>query len=183
MPETKVKEKVKAEEAPNIKTEPAVESGNKSGGMLKLIIIFGIMQVMLAAGAFLAIKMVVLPKTAALAEKPAEEAKAAPVESEPREIYLVDNIIVNPAGTNGTRYLSTSIGLEIEKSEESVEHMREKTPVVRDILIAVFSSKSLEELGSGEGKELIRKDILEKVNQALSPGSVSKVFFVDYVLQ
>jgi flagellar FliL protein len=180
MPDVKVTDKIEESEP---KVEATEEQPKKSGGLLKTIIIFGVMQLILAAGAFATFKTIIKPRMAAAGEMKngLKENKAAEIGS--GEIFLVENIIVNPAGTNGTRYLSTSIGLEIEKNEKSAERMKELTPVIRDILIAIFSSKTLDELGSIEGKEIVRKEILERVNLASAPWHISKVYFVDYVLQ
>jgi flagellar FliL protein len=195
-----VKEKV--EESKGAAPEaPAAEK--KSGGFMKMLIAFAVIQVILAVGAFFAVKMVLLPKLQAAQPTAAEAKKAeAKVVEKPKEIVLIENLIVNPAGTNGTRYLSTSIGLEVEKEAaeggakgegeskgegdgKSAENGRMKamTPVIRDILIAILSSRTLEELSSVEGKEIVRKEILEKVQLALGDIKLSKVYFVDYVLQ
>jgi flagellar protein FliL len=195
MPEA-VKEKV--EEAKGAAPEAAA-SEKKSGGFMKMIIVFAVVQIVLAAGAFFVVKMVFLPKIQASPAATAEEKKTeVKVEEKPKEIVLIENLIVNPAGTNGTRYLSTSIGLEVEKEVpaegEKAEgegegkggdggRMKQLTPVIRDILIAILSSRTLEELGSIEGKEAVRKEILEKVQLALGEIKLSRVYFVDYVLQ
>ena len=180
MPEA-VKDKI--EEAAKGAPPEAAATEKKSGGLMKLLIAFGIAQVVLAAAAFFIVKMVFVPKLATASSEKAEAKAAHNQEAKPSEIFLIENIIVNPAGTNGTRYLSTSIGLEIEKSELKVEHMKEMTPVIRDILIAIISSRTIEELSTTEGKDLIRKEILEKLATAIGPEEVSKVYFVDYVLQ
>lgn len=96
---------------------------------------------------------------------------------------MTENIIVNPAETNGSRYLSTSLGLEHVKSEAIAARMQELTPVIRDIIIAVLSAKTLEELSSPSSKDGLRTEIMTKVNQAISPYKVDKIYFVDYVLQ
>lgn len=198
MPEA-VKEKV--EEAKGASTEaPAAEK--KSGGFMKMLIAFAVIQIVLAVGAFFVVKLVLLPKVQANPAAAAEKKAEVKVEEKPKEIVLIENLIVNPAGTNGTRYLSTSIGFEVEKeavpeggkSEGEGEgegegkgaeggRIKQLTPVIRDILIAILSSRTLEELSSIEGKETVRKEILEKVQIALGEIKLSKVYFVDYVLQ
>lgn len=180
MPDPKVKDSVEESEP---KVEATEEQPKKSSGLLKTIIIFGVLQLVLAAAAFATFKTVIKPRLAVTGESKTDLKETKVIEKEPGEIFLVDNIVVNPAGTNGTRYLSTSIGLEIKKTEKSAEAMKERTPAIRDILIAILSSKTLDELGSIEGKEIIRKEILERVNLSTTPEHVTKVYFVDYVLQ
>ena len=120
-----------------------------------------------------------------------------PREWEPAQIHMIEDLVVNPAGTNGTRYLSASIGLEYARvigSEKSTETsgghgaaaaggMGNKEPVIRDILIAILTSKNIGQLSSAEGKEALRAEIMEKVNHEVAPDTVYKVYLVDYVLQ
>ena len=186
MAETTAKEKDKenVEEQAAAKAEPGPKSEKKPNKFIKLAVMIGVFQIVMAAGAFAVVKMVIVPRALASAQRSSK--KAGPSNAEKKElgeIYLIDNIIVNPAGTNGTRYLSTSIGLDVEKSEKAAEHIKSLTPAIRDILIAILSSKTLDELSSSEGKEVMRKQILDRIKQALAPEIVTKIYFVDYVLQ
>ena len=189
---------VKEIEKPEIETdgEDAAEESSQpsksgSGPIKKLIIMVVGMQLVMASAAFGFVKFYLAPKIQHAYEAPAEEEHAAP---ERGEIHLVENILVNPAGTNGTRFLSTSIGVEIPKSEEGGGggghgegggggSFEAAGPIIRDILIAVLSSKTMEELSSVDGKTQLRNEILVKLNEAIAPDSILNVYFVDYVLQ
>ena len=183
MPDAIVKENSKTSESIQEEQSPAAAEDKKPRPLIKMIVMFAILQVVLATGAFFYVKMMVMPKAASTSGSQAQAAAIKDVNREPGQVFVTENIIVNPAGTNGTRYLSTSIGLEHVKSEIIAARMEELKPVIRDIIIAVLSAKSLEELSAPESKENIRSEILTKVNQAISPYKVDKVYFVDYVLQ
>jgi flagellar FliL protein len=156
----------------------APEETKKSGGLKKTLILFVGLQILMAGSAFVFLKMYLSPKIGAAYEEPAKK------EEEQRgRIYLIKDVLVNPAGTNGTRYLSTSIGLETSDSEHGSDRFEELTPIVRDIFIAILSSKTMEELSSIDGKEKLRGEILAQVNEAVKPDSVYRIYFVDYVLQ
>jgi flagellar FliL protein len=183
MPETVTKETPKTIE-PIQEEQAQVATGEKKPRLLiKMLVIFAIMQIALAAGAYFYVKMAVIPKASSGQNLQAKVAESKDAQKEPSQVYLTENIIVNPAGTNGSRYLSTSLGLEHVKSEEIATRMQELTPVIRDIVIAVLSAKTLEELSSPASKDGLRTEILTKVNQAISPYKVDKIYFVDYVLQ
>ena len=188
---------VKEIEKPEIEMdgEDAAEKSSKpsksgSGGVKKLIIMVVGMQLVMASAAFGFVKFYIAPKIQHAYEAPAEEEHPA---KERGEIHLVENILVNPAGTNGTRFLSTSIGVETPKSEESGGGghgesggggaFEAASPIIRDILIAVLSSKTMEELSSVDGKTQLRNEILVKLNEAVAPDTIFNVYFVDYVLQ
>jgi len=162
--------------------------GKGSGGLKKLLLMFIGAQLVMAVGAFSFVKFYLAPKIQYAYEHPFEE----PAVREKGEIHLIENLLVNPAGTNGTRFLSTSIGIETSKLEGGGEGEGEAmaaagfaaiSPIVRDILNAVLSSKTMEELSSVEGKSRLREEILTKLNEAVAPDSVYNVYFVDYVLQ
>ncbi len=149
-----------------------------SGGLKRTLILFVGLQVLMAAGAFVFLKMYLSPKIQAAYEEPVKGEK-----KERGQIHLIEDILVNPAGTNGTRYLSTSIGLETSDFGYETNRFEELTPIIRDIFIAILSSKTMEELSSIDGREKLRGEILVQVNEAIRPDSVCRVYFVDYVLQ
>lgn len=197
MPESTAPEAVEKVESP-AETEQQVEEPKpakpKSGGLLQTVIIIAATQLITLAGAFFFVKMYLAPKVTVEEEK-VEEVKT--VERGPAQIHMIEDLVVNPAGTNGTRYLSASIGLEYanaigsEKSRHASGGHGEgeaagsdfNEPVIRDILIAILTSKNIEQLSSAEGKEALRNEILEKVNYEIAPDTVYKVYLVDYVLQ
>jgi len=154
--------------------------------MKSILILVGVVAVM-AGAAFMVTKMVIKPaiapraaETAApeeKAEKPSEKGGEHTV-----EVYLVSNLLVNPTGTAGTRYLSASVGLEV-KSAVVLEKLRLRDLQVRDLLILVLSSRTVDELTDSRSRERMRKEILARLNQLLGGDQLSAVYFVDYVLQ
>jgi flagellar FliL protein len=116
-------------------------------------------------------------------EKAAEEKtdeKGAPKEN--FEMVMVDDIIVNPAGTGGTRFLSTSVGFEIS-SKEAGELFEQRRPMIRDALIMILGSKTIEELSDPKEKEITRFQIKKRVEQLLETDNLEAVYFTDFVLQ
>src|ERR1700690_3252231 len=79
---------------------------------MKLVIIgIPVFLVQLAVVYFLVAKFV----SPSAAPSQAEPAKSADIKESPGEaksIFVVKDIIVNPAGTNGTRFLLTTVGFE-----------------------------------------------------------------------
>lgn len=92
------------------------------------------------------------------------------------------NVVVNPAGTNGGRYLMVSLGLEAD-SQAPLEEVEEKEVVIRDVAIKYLSSKRPSELADPEEREVIKVRLQEKINEMLSKGQVNQLYFTQYVLQ
>lgn len=118
-------------------------------------------------------------------EETAKEEKQEGTESdspEKTEMVMIDDIIVNPAGTGGTRFLSCSIGFEIS-SEGTAADFESRRPMIRDALITILGSKSLEQLSDAKEKEITRFQIKKRVEQLLHSKDLHGVYFTDFVLQ
>lgn len=103
-------------------------------------------------------------------------------EAESSNFLTIDGIVVNPAATGGSRFLSTSIGFEFEESE-SYNEFKSKEIKIRDALISILSSKTVTELADSKSRETIRRQILKVVNQICQPAQAEAIYFVDFVLQ
>lgn len=187
------------------------KSKKKSDLKLNLIVIV-VSQLILAGGGFLMVSKFIKPDPTfqqTLQEQKASpdgesknEADAAHAEAASKQIFLLEDIIVNPADTRGSRYLSVSIGVEMnapgdgaEKSEGEKEggHGGEtaaaanpldlKKPQLRDALIRILSAKTIIQLTSTEEKEAIRQEILNTFQGIMNPEPVYQIYFVDFVLQ
>jgi flagellar FliL protein len=101
---------------------------------------------------------------------------------EQTQVMVIKDIIVNPAGTNGTRFLLTTVGLEIPSPELKLE-LEGKEVQTRDILNTILTSKGLEELTTPQFKELLRKEILEKLNSTLTKGKIKNIYFSKFIIQ
>lgn len=97
-------------------------------------------------------------------------------------LHPLDTFIVNLANQNRTMYLKVTIQLEVDKPE-AVDEIIAKNSKVRDSLIILLSSKSLEEIASTEGKYQLRDEIVSRVNQFMSKGMVTTAYFTDLVVQ
>ncbi len=149
----------------------------------KKIIMIGvpIFVVQLAIIYFLMAKFIAAPAhTAASPAKVEEEAQKA--ESATQNIFLIKDIIINPAGTNGTRFLLTTVGIEVS-TPEAQQELEKKEVQVRDVLNSILTSKGLSELVSIEQRELMRNEISKKVGELLKSGKLRNVYFSKFIIQ
>lgn len=113
------------------------------------------------------------------------EAAARPVEHQaPTEanIYIVKDVIVNPAGTNGTRFLLTTVGFEVTTPEGKKE-LEIKDVQVRDVLNTVLTAKDLAALVDVEARASLRQEIAQRVGGLLKGGSLTNVYFSKFIIQ
>ncbi len=122
-------------------------------------------------------------------EKPKPKAKPARKHASDGEqgestsiIYAVKDIVVNPSGTGGSRFLSVSFGFELESAGLAAE-FEAREPLVRDALITILSAKSVAQLTDPKQKEIARYQIKKRVSQLMETDELTAVYYTDFVLQ
>jgi len=97
-------------------------------------------------------------------------------------VYAVKDIVVNPAGTGGTRFLSVSFGFELGSAELAAE-FEERDMLVRDALITILSSKTVAQLTDAKQKEIVRYQIKKRLQTLMNTEEIDGVYYTDFVLQ
>lgn len=103
-------------------------------------------------------------------------------EKEESLIVPVDTIVVNLSGSNGRRYLKAKINLEA-KDGDVKKIIEAKAIQIKDRLISILSSKTLEDIDGLEAQENLRKEIKDAVDVVLKVEGVLQVFFTEFVVQ
>lgn len=97
-------------------------------------------------------------------------------------IYSIKDIVVNPASSGGSRYLSVSFGFELA-SENMAREFEERDAMIRDALITILSSKTVAQLTDPKQKEIVRYQIKKRVETLMSTEEIAGVYYTDFVLQ
>lgn len=127
---------------------------------------------------------------AAHAAAPAEHGKAAEgghggkkgEAAGPSNSYEFTNIVVNLAGTMGTRYLKTTFLVTGKDPNLREAFNRDKAKMV-DVTLNVLSSLSLADLEEAGAKNIIREKLVAAYNQALGKKIAEQIYFSDFVVQ
>jgi len=161
---------------------PAAPAAPQGVTPMKLVILgVPLFLVQLAVVYFLVAKFV-SPAAAPSPSEPPKAAESKETSDQSKSIFVVKDIIVNPAGTNGTRFLLTTVGFEINGAEREKE-VEKKEVQVRDVLNTVLTSKGLDDLVRPEQREALRKEIFQKVAEMLPAGTLSNVYFSKFIIQ
>jgi flagellar FliL protein len=176
---------------------PSAPSANK-GGVIKAWIPVIAALLLAPAATWGTVEFVLLPrlqkKIAALpaAGAPAAAPEAAAPKSGGKDAkgvpalgstFEFQNIVVNLAGTMGTRYLKTSFlvtaanGVDIKAAFDGAK------PRLTDVTLNVLSSLSLADLEEAGAKNIIREKLVGAYNQALGRKVADQVYFSDFVIQ
>jgi flagellar FliL protein len=97
-------------------------------------------------------------------------------------LYPLDTFTVNLKSDAGRRYLKATISLELNGQELSIE-LDKKAAVIRDRIIRILTSKSVEEISSTKGKQKVSDQIVDVLNSMLADGSIKGIYFTEFVVQ
>jgi flagellar FliL protein len=112
------------------------------------------------------------------AEAAASDAKARP----PPPSYQFNNVVVNLAGTMGTRYLKTSF--IVTGSDAALANIFEGDKArLTDVTLNVLSSLTLADLEEPGSKNVLREKLVAAYNQTLGRKVADQVYFSDFVVQ
>lgn len=113
---------------------------------------------------------------------PSGHGKSAAPDKSAGNAYKFENIVVNLAGTMGTRYLKTTF-LVTGADAALVSTFESNRPALVDVTINVLSSLSLSDLEEAGSKNLIREKLVQSYNQSLGRKVAEQIFFSDFVVQ
>lgn len=98
-------------------------------------------------------------------------------------IIPVDSVVVNLSGSGGRRYLKATINLEA-KNGDIKKKIEAKSVQIKDRLISILSSKTLEDIEGSEGQENLRREIQDSVDVVIKiEDGVLQVYFTEFVVQ
>ena len=179
------------------KTEEEAPKEKKSSNMLMIIIIVVLVLIILVGGivAFLLMgsdeeeAMNNAPQAQErMVDKPKKSSRSSSANMFSRKLseigilYPLDTFTVNLKSDAGRRYLKATLSLELEGEELSLE-LDAKTPVLRDRIIRILSSKTLEEISSKKGKSKVEAQIMDTLNSMISDGEIKGIYFTEFVIQ
>ncbi len=150
-----------------------------------LLIILGVLTLLLAMVAAVGITWYVLTSSHA-ATSP--DAKPLFVSRDRGAVYeeLKEPFVVNYNANGRARYLQVSVSL-LGRDKKSMDALREHQPLLRNELVMLFSAQSFETMLTAGGKEAVRVQATERVQEIasnlLGQPVVEQVLFTNFVLQ
>ncbi|MBL8981488.1 MAG: flagellar basal body-associated FliL family protein [Gemmatimonadetes bacterium] len=101
-------------------------------------------------------------------------------------LHLIDNLVMNPAGSGGTRFLMLSTAIEF-KDAAMVEQFKARDAEVRDLVLRVMGAKTVEQLSDMAVREVIRKEVADSlamlVPKKTRKKAITRIFFPQFVIQ
>jgi flagellar FliL protein len=113
--------------------------------------------------------------------KKAEGKKGEGGAAEGPDSFKFDNVVVNLAGTMGTRYLKTSF--LVTGRNNLREQFEERQPQLLDATLNTLGSLTLADLEEVGSRNLIRARLIAAYNEVLGMRAVDQIYFSDFVVQ
>lgn len=174
-----------------------VESAPKKGGMIKVIVAI-VLGLVVGVGGGSYVVGPLLAKRVAPADSSAEEGGgdkgehgkkgeekkggkegAAPV----MPMHQVDNVVLNPAKSGGTRFLMVSAAFAT-KNQGVADDLKSHDAEVRDIMLRVLGAKTVEELTDPTLREPLKQELKAALDSMVgSKDGIRKLYFPQFVIQ
>jgi flagellar basal body-associated protein FliL len=94
---------------------------------------------------------------------------------------LVD-ITINPAQSNGQRFLVLSVGMQLRSQNDLVDFERKRV-IIKDAIIAIVGRRTVAQLVDLEARNELKQEIGVAINQILERPAVKNLFFTQFVMQ
>jgi flagellar FliL protein len=168
-------------------TESAAREGNenappKKGGMGMLI---GAVAVAMIAGAGVG-GLVIGPRIAAGTDSTAtseeHQSDDGPQHGFEGKFFELENLVVNPAGSGGQRFLMVSVAFEVP-TDVTVNLLHEREVQVRDVVSATLESQTLETLTRQGAREKLKRELHAAVLELAGNPEWMRLYIPRFVIQ
>jgi len=97
-------------------------------------------------------------------------------------LYTVDNLVMNPAGTGGTRFIMVTVAIQLGEVAQ-VEALKQRDAELRDLIVGLFSRKTVDELADATRRDSLRAEVTAVVSPLVPRKAMRRVFFPQFVIQ
>ncbi|WCJ58221.1 flagellar basal body-associated FliL family protein [Fontisphaera persica] len=137
--------------------------------------------------AFCTTQFLLLPKLqkalgagAAAQEEPATDKKKQ--EKTPRQTVQLNKVLVNVAGSVGTRYLMANYTL-VGTAPDFKDRIEANRDMLLDLAAGVMSTKTISDLEKPGARNLIRNELISVFNNALGANLVKEIYITEFAIQ
>jgi len=162
-------------------------SAPKAGGVLKAWLPLIITVVFMPVLAYAMTSFVLLPQiqkgigmttpVAASGAKPKTDNPGAK-----KITVAMDKLLVNVAGTMGSRYLLTSLSV-VSTDPAFQQKVTDNDAALRDMANSTLSAKTLTDLEKPDERNLIRTELLAGFNNILGSDEVQEIYLTEFAIQ
>ncbi len=97
-------------------------------------------------------------------------------------VYTLDNLVLNPAGSNGARFLLVTVAFECVDAA-AVTALQTRDAELRDVVLTTLGRKSVEELIPVASRDSIKTELAGAINTRFGKKAVTRLYFPQFVVQ
>ena len=177
-------DKAEKPQAPAPAAPPPAPASGGAKAWLPLLVTLIAMPVV----AYLVTTLVLLPKLqsglglASAAHSGAKEGKTGKEAEVKKETAIMGKLLVNVAGSMGSRYLMLSMTL-VGTGTDFKTKIDRNDPQLRDAAGSVLSAKTLADLERPGARNLIRSELISAFNNILGSSTVQEIYLTEFAVQ
>lgn len=100
----------------------------------------------------------------------------------PAVVHTIDDLVLNPAQSGGTRFLMASVGFGMADAY-GADQMALRDAEIRDIVIRILGSKTVVELSDLAVRLEMKEEMRTEVSKLVGEHALVDVYFPQFVLQ
>jgi flagellar basal body-associated protein FliL len=97
-------------------------------------------------------------------------------------LWQIDNLVVNPRETQGTRFLVVGIAVRMSDGTQP-QNLQGGDPEVRDAVLGLLSGMTVDELSDPASRDALKKNLKDVIEGVIGKGRVASVLLPQFVLQ
>jgi flagellar FliL protein len=177
-----------ADDRKSAPAENAEAASPAAGGGIKGWLPLILAVVLMPALAFGMTKFVLVPELqSSLGIKPASDSSAGGKSKNAADAKKVsvpfNKLLVNIAGTMGSRYLLVSVTVVGNGGETFKAKMTENDAALRDMAMGALANKTLADLEKPGARNLIRTELINGFNNVLGDNAVQEIYITEFGIQ
>jgi flagellar FliL protein len=99
-----------------------------------------------------------------------------------KSVHVLDNVVLNPAASGGTRFLLLSVAFEL-KNAAVLEEMKSRDAELRDVVLVTLGSKTVEQLSDMSSREPLKAELRAAAEKSFKKGGIKRIYFPQFVIQ
>lgn len=97
-------------------------------------------------------------------------------------VHQIENLVVNPASTNGARFLLVTTAIVVVDAA-SLEELKLRDAEIRDRIVDLLSGRTIDELADPSRREALKTDLATAIGALFEKGVVTRVLLPQFVIQ
>jgi flagellar FliL protein len=97
-------------------------------------------------------------------------------------VHLIENLVLNPAGSGGSRFLLFSVAIELPNATVG-DTFKNRDAELRDIILTALGTKPVESLTDIAAREGFKKELEQAIKDRFGMKAIRRLYFPQFVVQ